>query len=811
MTSDAVQPPSHPLRLLIIDDNPGDRRLVEAELAFGAIDRFHVVGGGSLAEATVLLEGGVFDVAVLDMGLPDSQGLDTVRRFGHLAPDLPFVVLTGLNDRDTGIAAVASGAQDYLVKGDLRGDVLERALNHAMERKRGEAQMRESEARLRNILEVSPVGVAITDDKGRAFYANPWLVDLLGGGAADFLSYPAHNFYADPAVREALIGDIMAGRPVHNREVTFVKMDGARITCLVTMSTTTWKGEQAILSWLYDISDRKANEQALLEAKEQAELAARAKSEFLATMSHEIRTPMSGILGMVQLLLETSLDPEQRDHAETISYSGEALMAILDDILDLSKLEAGRMELEERDFNLRRTISSVVSLMSSRARTKGLALAAHVDDDLSTYWRGDAGRLRQVLLNLLGNAIKFTERGGVTLSVHGGDNGETEGRRRLRFEVVDTGPGIAPEVRDRLFKDFVQADTSISRRYGGTGLGLSICRRLAGLMGGTIEVDSRPGRGSVFRVMVDLADRPDVENDDAEDAAPDIPIPTMDILVAEDNRVNQKVACALLRRQGHHVTLAADGFEAVRLARETVFDLVLMDMRMPGMDGLEATAEIRRLSGAMGRVPIVALTANVLKGDDARCLAAGMDDYLAKPLRLDALRDVLRNVAAGVYGRGSMKDGPMKDGPMKDGKGTEAASSRAPSSRPAIAQPLFDPVPLDRLAGELGEPYLRDLLEEFATQVRAQLAVIVGSDLPAQDHDVSHAAHDLKATAGNFGLLALAAQAEAVELACRDHREDEIRGLREDLSSLLVRGVAALIEQRVALAGPILRQLTDDT
>jgi len=788
------------IRLLVIDDNPGDRRLVEAELSLGAIGRFAVTGGASLAEAADCLAEASFDAAVLDMGLPDSRGLDTVRRFVGLAPELPFVVLTGLNDRDTGIAAVAAGAQDYLVKGELRGDVLERALNHAMERKRVEAQVRESEANLRHILETSPVGVAVASSDGTIMFANPRLSAMFSLDTEAFVQRRAQSFYADPAVRDAMVAEVAAGRTVNNREVVFRDVHGRAVTCLVTMSPTTWKGQPAVLSWLYDISDRKAAEEALIEAKEQAELAARSKSEFLATMSHEIRTPMSGILGMVQLLLDSPLDDEQRDQAETISYSGEALMSILDDILDLSKLEAGRMDLEERPFDLRRTVSSVVSLMSSRARAKGLAVAQHLDEGLPGYVLGDAGRLRQVLLNLLGNAIKFTERGGVTVAVYGGD-ADGDGRVRLRFEVADTGPGIAPDVRDRLFMDFAQADTSISRRYGGTGLGLSICRRLVSLMGGEIGVDSAVDHGSVFHFTLCL---PAAEAPAAPPVAPaedtSLPLPSLAILLAEDNTVNQKVATALLQRQGQRVTVARDGFEAVRLARDGgPFDLILMDMQMPGMDGLEATAQIRRLPPPIGLVPVVALTANVLKGDDARCLAAGMDDYLAKPLRLERLREVLRKVDAGAYRRPA-------------GGAVSAAPPAAAPDGPAVAaDAVFEPSLLDRLKDELGQDYLRDLLDDFAVQAWEQVALILASPLPAQDHDVWHAAHDLKATTGNFGLLRLAAQAEGLEQACREGREEEARILRASLRGMLAEGLAALLAAAPDLAGDRLRAVAAET
>ncbi|KIM00373.1 PAS/PAC sensor hybrid histidine kinase [Paramagnetospirillum magnetotacticum MS-1] len=374
-----------------------------------------------------------------------------------------------------------------------------------------------------------------------------------------------------------------------------------------------------------DITERKRAERMLIHAKDKAEETARIKANFLATMSHEIRTPMNGVLGMLHLLTGSPLTPEQRDHLETAQSSARSLLSIINDILDFSKLEAGQMKMESTRFDLYRLMEEMGALLKGAAMDKGLDLRLHIAANVPRHHCGDSNRLRQILTNLMGNAVKFTERGGVEVLV------EALPDSRLRFQVADSGIGIDPAAASGLFSEFVQADSSITRRFGGTGLGLSICKKLVEMMGGEIGFDSVPGQGTTFHVVLPFTPASDDGRAAAiEEQIPDLP--PMAVLLAEDNPVNQKLTTVLLNRWGQQVTLARNGAEAIAALARQHFDLVLMDVHMPGIDGLEATRRIRAMSGPVSRIPIIAMTADALDGDAALCLEAGMDDYVAKPV-----------------------------------------------------------------------------------------------------------------------------------------------------------------------------------
>jgi signal transduction histidine kinase/ActR/RegA family two-component response regulator len=402
-------------------------------------------------------------------------------------------------------------------------------------------------------------------------------------------------------------------------------------------------------------------------ARDAAQAANRAKSQFLTNMSHEIRTPLNAVIGFSEILLHTELTEEQRDHLCTVIDSGGALLAVVNDILDYSRIEAGKIELENVAFDVDDVVGDTLRSLAIRAEQKGLELSCQLDADVPRALRGDPGRLRQVIANLVSNAITFTEHGEVEVRV------AREAPGVLRFSVRDTGIGIDAADIDRLFESFEQADKSSSRRFGGTGLGLSISRGLVALLGGTIGAQSTPGAGSTFTFTARFAEVGPPAGDRTRGAVPRVlraPFPTtrrvsvlaggderaaaqlapQRILLVEDSIPNQKVALAILQSQGHEVVVASDGHEGLERFGSREFDVVLMDIQMPGMDGFACTAAIRAAEARTGaHIPIIAMTAHALAGDREKCLAAGMDDYVSKPIRRD---DLFRALASAIAARG---------------------------------------------------------------------------------------------------------------------------------------------------------------
>ena len=390
--------------------------------------------------------------------------------------------------------------------------------------------------------------------------------------------------------------------------------------------------QQAMLE--REVEERRLRENELRRARDLAEEANRSKSLFLANMSHEIRTPMNGVLGMAELLESSELSPTQLKLVRTIQESGRALLRVIDDVLDIARVERGKLELHPEPFDLHGVVSKALDLLQPSAKRRGLELRWHVDADVPSCVTGDAHRLRQVLINLVNNALKYTETGHVSVHVDLGKSDNT-----LRFRVRDTGIGISPEKQDRLFEAFHQVDASYSRARSGLGLGLAISREIVHLMGGQIGLDSTPGVGSTFWFTAELP-RAEAQHPPHEDRRRD-PLKNRHILLAEDDRINQAVASAVLRSLGATVEVVANGQNAVDAMMDGHFDAILMDVQMPVMDGLEATRAIRDLKAPAGQVPIIALTAHGLPEHERQCREAGMDDYATKPVSRDQLTRVL--------------------------------------------------------------------------------------------------------------------------------------------------------------------------
>jgi len=530
----------------------------------------------------------------------------------------------------------------------------------------------EGERRMRRRIELLSEIIFETDSLGVLVFLNGAWTKTLGHRHEESLGQPVAHF-VHPEDRAAF-QKILEGGPGGQHQIRMTRADGG-IAWLEISATQLPDG--GTVGALHDRTSEMAAKRELEEAKERAERMAamanaanQAKSDFLATMSHEIRTPMNGVLGMTGLLLGTRLEADQRDMAEVISESGHELLRIINDILDFSKMEARRLSLEPAEFDVEALVESVVGLLTPNARKKGIGVVAAVEANVPRRLYGDDGRLRQILLNLIGNAIKFTEKGEVVVQVER----DRPGEGRIRFTVSDTGIGIPLEKQAEIFEPFVQADNSPSRHYGGTGLGLSICKSLVDLMGGSIGVVNRPGGGSRFWIAVPLPEKgvpetaapepilgrlpvlPAPDPDTAAAPEPHSMRGEMKILVAEDRETNRRLTELILTKLGYTADYVQNGRGAVAAVKREHYDIILMDCQMPELDGYAATREIRRmeadpLAGPV-RAQIIAITANAMAHDRASCLAAGMDAYLSKPITLDRMREELEKA---VRSRGASR------------------------------------------------------------------------------------------------------------------------------------------------------------
>ena len=632
-------------------------------------------------------------------------------------------------------------------------------------RKRAEEAVERERRQLRDVVVHAPVAMAILDGEGTLLahseqWLHLWRLHTLG------LPARRHADALPAAFAEALVRS-RKGPVVSSEEQLIDRPDGSAV--YVTWAVHPWRGPGGEVAGAVAVAQ---DIDVLVRARQAAQETSRVKSEFLANVSHELRTPLNGVLGMARLLLDTSLDTTQKEYAEIIRRSGRELLGVVDAILDFARAEAGRLELEDTEVEPRRLVEEVVASVANEAAVKGLHVTSMVADEVPATVRGDGARLRQVFTNLLGNAIKFTPAGTVVARasvVRGSEDAATV----LRFEVADSGIGIDAATQARLFQPFVQADGSATRRYGGAGLGLALCRRIVTAMGGQIGVRSEPGQGSTFWFTVRFA-RPDA----AAHARDTEARRGGKILVVEDNTVNQKVAVAMIESLGYGAEAVGNGLEAVEACSRQTYEAILMDCQMPQMDGFKATAFIRQREGGSHRTPIIALTASVTAEDRQRCLAAGMDDYLSKPVPREALASALRKWIAT----------PGTPPPVE----TAATPSALPSSHP-----------LRVLESHAGPRAMAEVIDVFLQTIPRRLDDLRQAHARADVESIRALAHSLKGASAQIGARGMADLCVQIEAVVRGGEVSALGELLTALETDYAVVSASLREERRRVAGQV--------
>jgi PAS domain S-box-containing protein len=620
------------------------------------------------------------------------------------------------------------------------------------EQQKSDQRLRDQQFYTRSLIESNIDALMTTDPYGIITDVNKQMEALTGCTRDELIGAPFKDFFTDPTRAQAGIRRVLIEKSVTDYELTARARDGKQT--VVSYNATTFYDRnrklQGVFAAARDVTERKRVELELQQAKAVAESASRTKSDFLASMSHEIRTPMNAIMGIADLLAKTPLDAAQDRYVQIFRRSGDNLLNLINDILDLSKVEASQLDLERTGFSLADHLEKVIEMVALRAHEKGLALTCEIAPDVNNDLVGDPTRLRQVLLNLLGNAIKFTQFGAVTLKVE--RHADPSIPTALRFTVSDTGIGIPKEKLAQVFERFTQADSSTTRRFGGSGLGLTISRRLVELMGGSIWVESEMDKGSTFAFAVPFevwsaADRLETAPQGAD---PEAPLPELRILMAEDSPDNCAIALAYLQDTPYRIDVAVNGAIACQMFADGHYDLVLMDRQMPIMDGLTATRTIRAREKTDRRppTPIIALTASALKGDRETCLAAGCTAYLSKPIKQEVLLKAIRDYTA--------VRAPLAQGETGSNNRAERAAKRLKEQTPAYLNNCR-----------------RDVIAMLAALDRADFdsIVILG--------------HNLRGSGGGFGLPAITDFGAGIEQSAGEADDSGTRRWLEELSTYL--------------------------
>lgn len=780
---------SKPTSLLVIEDDIVDAQGIERILKESSLSVSDISLAASLAEALAHIGRGIPDVILLDLGLADSSGLDSIAALLRLAPETPIIVLTGLEDDRMVVSAVQKGAQDYLNKSCLNICTLPRAIRCAIERKEHGRQLRAAEKRYRTIFDNCAVAIMMFDDRDRLVSWNRVTEDLFGMGREDLYHRQAKTLCPEERRRELDTHDASGDDTSRHLETKVTRKTGEVIDVDVSWSmlSEARNGVEGSICVVRDITHRKLAEAKLKEAMEeaerineelteatarandlaaQAEIANAAKTWFLANMTHEIRTPMNAVIGFSDILADLPLEPEHKECAEIIRESGRHLVTLIDDILDLSRIEAGRLGVEPVDCELAAVMEAVGAMMRVLVEKKGLQFNVVMDSNLPRIVRTDPLRLRQCLMNLISNAIKFTPTGYVRVRVSlEGDESAPD----LRFDIEDSGVGIPKEKQQSIFDAFTQLDTSTAQRYEGIGLGLTITRSLAELLGGSLMLQSDQEQGSVFSLRVPA--RVDVcETDSTIGRAPirtsyakKAPSPdsmyTGHVLVAEDVPTNQRLLQLILERIGLKVTVVENGDRAVEEATSRSFDLILMDVQMPGQNGLDATRELR-LKGMS--IPIVALTAHIMREDRQECINAGCNAYLSKPIDRGELIQVIERYLP-------RQDNASGDHPRSSTTGGVPSRKRHVIPAAATGTSVSDRTDIinwgQLISRIVDEQLVEDIMPICVQDNKKRLELLAQAVSAAKIGDVRLYAHAIKGSMMNVGANRLSQMARSLEHA----------------------------------------------
>lgn len=635
------KPDHHNITVFLIEDDEIDRMAFERFVKKGNLP-YNYIFAASVAEVSHMVRTHPFDVAVVDYNLTDGTGMDVLEMIGSTAP---VIFVTGQGDQKLAVEAMKAGIFDYLIKDHDRGylDLLPVTIDNAISRRRTEQHIRKMEREVEKLLWVvskTDNSMAIASTDGLVEWVNEGFERLTGFAAADVIGTHADQLYANGKSglnpESIRYKELMSTKKSVTYEAKNYRKDGSWIWVYTTLTPIIDDHDQIvnIVAIDSDITYRKEAELQLLQSKLRAEKLAKTKEDFLANMSHEIRTPMNAILGMVQLLQDTTVTDKQAKYLRSISFASDNLLNIINDVLDISKLEAGAVVFEKTPFDVSECLGHLLEMFRPKANEKNLKLQAELGPDVPQKLVGDPTKVCQIITNLISNAIKFTSEGEVTLRIT--KAGSTQAITELEFAVSDTGIGIPKNKHKTIFSSFEQAETDTTRKYGGTGLGLTIIKKLTEGMGGTVNLTSEVGKGSTFSVVLPFSVCIEQEKTDAEivGKTTDFSIEGKRGLLVEDNELNQMVANEFLSYAGIHVTTVNDGVLAVEAVSKANFDFILMDIQMPNMDGYTAARTIRK-QGI--ETPIIAMTAHAFSGEREKCLAAGMNDYLTKPIKRDLL------------------------------------------------------------------------------------------------------------------------------------------------------------------------------